>query len=232
MSDAAVIASTDLSKSYRSGTERLVVLDGIHLSVTAGDSVSIRGESGAGKTTLLNLLAGIDTPDRGTVLWDGVPLESLDPRTLASRRARTLGMVFQGIHLVPELTAAENVLLAARIAGGVDATARARATELLRRVDLGARAHHLPAHLSGGERQRVAVARALMNRPRFLLADEPTGNLDEATGERVIDLLLELCAQEGAALVLVTHNLQHAARTRRQAVLTRHALRDAQPATP
>jgi putative ABC transport system ATP-binding protein/lipoprotein-releasing system ATP-binding protein len=209
-----VLGARGLRKSYRSGDAVLEVLRGIDLDVSAGESVSIRGESGSGKSTLLNLLAGLDAPDAGSVEWDGVA------GTGPARRAAYLGMVFQSFYLVPELDALANVLLARRILGGLDRAARARARELLGQVGLADRAHHLPSHLSGGERQRVALARALMNGPRLILADEPTGNLDERTGNGVIELLLGLCSSANAALVLVTHNAAHAAKTRRRLLLT------------
>jgi putative ABC transport system ATP-binding protein/lipoprotein-releasing system ATP-binding protein len=208
------LSARALRKSYPSGDGRLEVLRGVDLDIAAGESVSIRGESGSGKSTLLNLLAGLDSPDTGSVSWAG----STD--TGAGRRAAFLGMVFQSFYLVPELDALANVLLARRILGRLDPAARTRARDLLARVGLAERAHHLPAHLSGGERQRVALARALMNSPRLILADEPTGNLDEQTGGGVIELLLSLCASADAALVLVTHNAAHAARTRRSLLLT------------
>jgi predicted ABC-type transport system involved in lysophospholipase L1 biosynthesis ATPase subunit len=183
----------------------------------AGESVSIRGESGAGKSTLLHLLAGLDSPDEGELFWNGA---RIDARRCTAVRNRFLGLIFQSFHLVPELTAEDNVLLPRRIGGRVDAAARRRAVGLLARVGLDERAAHLPSQLSGGERQRVAVARALMNQPSLLLADEPTGNLDERTGESVITLLLELVAETQTALILVTHNPAHAARTSRQMTLS------------
>lgn len=208
-----ILQSKALVKTYPSGDRRIDVLRGVDLAIGAGESVSIRGESGCGKSTLLHLLAGLDSPDSGELIWDG------QARVTPERRAHFLGMVFQAYYLIPELDARGNVLMAARIARRFDAAARARAEDLLHRVGLAERAHHLPAHLSGGERQRVALARALINRPRVILADEPTGNLDEATGNSVMDLLLSLCAEEQVALVLVTHNKEHAARTARQGVL-------------
>ena len=214
-----VLAATGLRKSYRSGDAALEVLRGIDLEVRAGESVAIRGESGSGKSTLLNLLAGLDRPDAGQLAWGGEATGPLDDGALTARRGRFLGMVFQAYYLIPEIDALANVLMAARILGRPGAAERARAAALLARVGLADRAHHTPAHLSGGERQRVAVARALMNRPQVLLADEPTGNLDERTGEEVIRLLLEVCAEERAALVLVTHNAAHAARAQRQLFL-------------
>lgn len=208
-----ILQSRALVKTYLSGDRRIEVLRGVDFAVGAGESVSIRGESGCGKSTLLHLLAGLDAPDAGEVRWDGQA--GLSP----ARRAVFLGMVFQAYYLIPELDARQNVLMASRIAGRLDAAAKLRAEDLLKRVGLNERAHHLPAQLSGGERQRVALARALINRPRIILADEPTGNLDEGTGNAVMDLLLDLCAQENVALVLVTHNKEHAARTDRQATL-------------
>jgi len=213
-----VLSARGLRKSFHSGDAMLEVLRGVTLEVAAGESVSIRGESGSGKSTLLNLLAGLDAPDSGTVLWGGTP------DTSASRRAAYLGMVFQSFYLVPELDALANVLLARRILGGVDRAARERARALIASVGLADRAHHLPSHLSGGERQRVALARALMNRPNLILADEPTGNLDERTGNEVVELLLGLCASANTALVLVTHNALHAAKTRRSLTLTAGSL--------
>jgi len=209
-----VLSARGIRKTYRSGDALLEVLRGVDLEIAPGESVSIRGESGSGKSTLLNLLAGLDAPDAGTVLWDG----SAD--TGARRRAAYLGMVFQSFYLVPELDACANVLLARRILGGADAAARKRARDLLDQVGLGGRARHLPSQLSGGERQRVALARALMNTPRLIVADEPTGNLDERTGNGVIDLLLGLCTSANTAVILVTHNAAHAAKTRRSLVLT------------
>ncbi|MCE2862792.1 MAG: hypothetical protein RIR76_2459 [Verrucomicrobiota bacterium] len=207
-----VLSASGVRKSYPSGDRRIEVLCGADLRVAAGESVSIRGESGSGKSTLLNLLSGLDAPDSGEIRWDG-----LAPS--AGRRARFLGMVFQSFYLIPELDALQNVLMAGRMLGSPGAESRARARDLLERVGLGGRASHLPAQLSGGERQRVAVARALMNSPSLLLADEPTGNLDERTGEAVIDLLLGLSRETGTALVLVTHNPAHAARTGRALTL-------------
>jgi predicted ABC-type transport system involved in lysophospholipase L1 biosynthesis ATPase subunit len=211
--DAPLLRATGLHKSFLSGERRLEVLRGVDLAVAAGESVSIRGESGSGKSTLLNLLSGLDAPDAGDIRWEGAP-------TIApAERGRLIGLVFQSFYLVPELDALDNVLLAARLLGKVAAPERARAAELLRRVGLAERSSHVPAKLSGGERQRVAIARALMNRPKLILADEPTGNLDEGSGDAVIDLLLALCAEEGAALVLVTHNPTHAARCARRLFL-------------
>lgn len=212
MSDA-ILTACGLRKAFLSGDRRLEVLTGVDLDVSLGESVSIRGESGSGKSTLLQLLAGLDAPDAGTLTWAG------SPDTGTKRRATFLGIVFQSFYLMPELSARENVLMARRILGGIDAEARAHADELLAKVGLAERMTHLPAQLSGGERQRVAVARALINSPRLILADEPTGNLDERTGDAVIELLLGLCAETNTSLVLVTHNGSHAQKTHRQLVL-------------
>ncbi|MDX2188123.1 MAG: ABC transporter ATP-binding protein [Opitutaceae bacterium] len=209
MSDLLLKASA-LTKSFPSGNGTISVLENIDFDVYSGDSISIRGESGSGKSTLLNLLAGLEKPDAGTVAWrNGKPVD-------ASVRGREVGIVFQSFYLIPELTAVENVLMAKRITGKVSANDRARASQLLQEVGLGDRATHAPAKLSGGERQRVAVARALMNQPALIVADEPTGNLDERTGDRVMDTLFALCEASRTALVLVTHNPLHAKRAARQ----------------
>lgn len=207
MSDI-VLTARGLTKSYPSGDRRIDVLRGVDLDVESGESVSIRGESGSGKSTMLNLLSGLDAPDAGTLSWAGSP-------PTVGRRATYLGMVFQSFYLIPELDARQNVLMAARMLRAPSAKEIARANELLGRVGLAERAHHLPAHLSGGERQRVAVARALMNGPRLLLADEPTGNLDSKNGDAVMDLLHELHAG-GATICMVTHDPRFAAHAERQ----------------
>lgn len=214
----AVLSAQSLRKTYLSGTQRLQVLTDVTLEVAAGESVSIRGESGSGKSTLLNLLSGLDSPDGGAIHWAGAA-------PAPNRRALFLGMVFQSFYLIPELNAEQNVLMAARILKNPGAAERARTKELLARVGLAERANHLPAQLSGGERQRVAVARALVNSPKLLLADEPTGNLDEHTGDAVIELLLALCRETGTALVLVTHNVAHAKKTNRSLFLHDGVLR-------
>jgi len=197
-----------LAKAFPYGDEVLEILLDIDLSVVAGKSVSIRGESGCGKTTLLNLLARLDTADVGELYWNG---EAHDPKLPpgpwdAARRACLLGVVYQAYYLIPEMNVLENVLLAARLAGSVGKDAKQRARELLDRVGVSNRERQLPQKLSGGERQRVAIARALLNRPKVLLADEPTGNLDERSAGNVMELLLEASREEDAGLVLVTHN--------------------------
>ena len=214
-----VLQASALRKTYPSGDRTLEVLQGVDFSVAAGESVSVRGESGSGKSTLLNILAGLDRPDTGELWWGREAAHKLSLGELTVRRGRFLGMVFQSYYLIPELDAFANVLMAARVVGGVGSAERQRVTALLQRVGLAERGHHLPSQLSGGERQRVAVARALMNRPAVILTDEPTGNLDERTGDSIVDLLLGVCAEENAALVLVTHNPVHAKKTNRQLVL-------------
>ena len=221
----SVLRASGLSKTYPSGDKTLGVLAGVDLAVAAGESISIRGESGSGKSTLLNLLAGLDRPDAGELFWAGEAAHQLSLGELTARRGRFLGMVFQAYYLIPEIDALANILMGARMVGRVGQTEHDRAGALLKRVGLAERGHHLPAQLSGGERQRVAVARALMNRPKVILADEPTGNLDERTGDEIVSLLLEVCAEEQAALVLVTHNPAHAARTSGQYNLHNGTLR-------
>ncbi|MDE3085055.1 MAG: ABC transporter ATP-binding protein [Verrucomicrobiota bacterium] len=217
-----LLAARALRKNYLSGDRRIEVLRGVDFDLTAGESISVRGESGSGKSTLLNLLAGLDAPDGGEIRWAG------QNRLGARRRAHFAGMIFQAFYLVPELDALANVLLAARILHRPGAADSSRASMLLGRVGLSERLHHLPSQLSGGERQRVAVARALMNSPQLILADEPTGNLDEHTGDAVIELLLNLCRETKTALVLVTHNAAHAKKTNRQLFLHEGVLQDVQ----
>jgi len=215
-----VLMARALRKTYLSGDRRIEVLISVDLTVGAGESVSIRGESGSGKSTLLNLLAALDAPDSGEVSWAGKPSIG------TSVRATYLGMVFQSFYLIPELDALQNVLMARRMVGRIGSAEKARAADLLARVGLTERATHLPSQLSGGERQRVALARALMNSPQLILADEPTGNLDEKTGDAVIELLLGLSAETKTALVLVTHSAAHAAKTSRKTFLHEGILHD------
>lgn len=193
----------------------LEVLRGASLSVGRGESVSLRGESGAGKTTFLNILAGLESPSGGEVFWDGARIDNLPNSKQAKLRAGFMGFVFQNYCLVPELNALENVCLAARIAGSFDSQTPKLALGLLERVGLKSRAKHLPPQMSGGEKQRVAVARAILNSPKIILADEPTGNLDESTANEVMDMFLSLCAERGTALLLITHNPDFAKRTAR-----------------
>jgi predicted ABC-type transport system involved in lysophospholipase L1 biosynthesis ATPase subunit len=212
---APILNASGLTKSYTTPAGELPVLRGVDLVIHPGESVSIRGESGSGKTTLLYCLAGLEEVDRGELKWDGRVISTLRPPARAAARAQLLGFVFQSYYLTPEMDALENVLLARRLAGRVRAEDTARARDLLDRVGLKQRERHVPGKLSGGEAQRVALARGLLNRPRLLLADEPTGNLDERTAEEVMRLLLRLCAEENTALILVTHHAGFAARTAR-----------------
>lgn len=211
-----VLEASDLRKAYQSGQRRIEVLQGIALSIGAGETISIRGESGSGKSTLLNLLAGIETPDTGDVAWEGQWLSHLPQSGRPARRSAFLGFVFQSFYLIPELNTLENVLIAARIAGLPMREARARALQLLEELGLEERLESRPEQLSGGERQRTAIARALINQPKVLLADEPTGNLDEHTAERVIEQLFSVVDHHRAALVLVTHHPGFAGRAQRQ----------------
>ena len=193
-----------VSKTVPSGTGQLTILHPLDLSIERGRVVAITGPSGSGKSTLLGLMAGLDAPSQGHILLDNVDITALDEDALARLRGVRVGIVFQFFHLLPSLTAFENVLVPMEIAGVRDATARARA--LLAEVGLGERGHHYPSQLSGGEQQRVAIARALANDPPILLADEPTGNLDSTTGKQIIDLLLSIHRERGTTLVLVTHD--------------------------
>jgi len=208
-----MIELQDLSMSYRLGQARLTVLDGIDLSVADGETLAVVGPSGSGKTTLLILLAGLEQATSGTIRLDGVALDDLDADALADLRRDRLGIVFQSFHLVQSLTALGNVALPLEIAGKDNA--RDRALDMLDKVGLAERRDHYPPQLSGGEQQRVAIARALVHRPRLVLADEPTGNLDVASGAKIIDLLFDLNADSGSTLVLVTHDEQIARRCRR-----------------
>lgn len=193
-----------VSKTVTSGDHPLTILHPLTLAIPSGQFVAIVGPSGSGKSTLLGLLAGLDAPTAGSVLVDGTDLTSLTEDGLARLRGEKIGFVFQSFHLVPSLTALENILVPMEIAGRRDAAARAR--RLLEEVGLGERGHHYPSQLSGGEQQRVAIARALANDPSILLADEPTGNLDSQTGRLILDLLLGVHRTRGTTLVLVTHD--------------------------
>jgi putative ABC transport system ATP-binding protein len=213
-----VLSARDVHKHFLTPAGPLEVLRGIDLEVAPGETVAVLGESGSGKSTLLALLAGLDVPTRGSVRIDGQDTAALSERDLAALRARSVGIVFQSFHLMGGLSAEENVRLPLELRGDADAAERARAA--LAHVGLAARADHLPARLSGGECQRVAIARALVVEPGILLADEPSGSLDERTGEAVDDLLFELVARRGTALVLVTHSERLAARCQRRVRLT------------
>ncbi len=202
---AALLQARGLRKAYRSGEQWLQVLDGCDLSVQPGERVAIVGPSGVGKSTLLHLLGGLDRPDGGVIEVGGRRIDRMPAAELARFRNASVGMVFQFYHLLPELTAAENVMMPLLIGGRADEAAD-RAADLLGQVGLAERAHHFPAELSGGERQRVAIARALACAPDLLLADEPTGNLDQDNGVRVMQVLEKLHRAQGTTTVLVTHN--------------------------
>ena len=206
-----------LGKRVADAGGELSILDGIEFSVANGSAVAITGSSGSGKSTLLGLLAGLDVPSSGSVKLAGQDLFSLDEDARARLRANHVGFVFQSFQLLPNLTALENVMLPLELAGQ---PAREPAQAMLERVGLGNRLHHYPRTLSGGEQQRVSLARAFVVRPELLFADEPTGSLDAATGETVIDLMFELHREQGATLVLVTHDPHLASRCARQLVLS------------
>jgi putative ABC transport system ATP-binding protein len=208
-----ILHCESLSRTYRSGDRDLTVLKDITLHLEQGEFLAILGPSGSGKTTLLGLLAGLDQPTGGTVHLDGQPLGSLTEDQRARLRAKKIGFVFQSFHLIPTLTAQENVQVPLELLGEADSQPRARI--LLERVGLSGREHHYPAQLSGGEQQRVALARAFSIRPKLLFADEPTGNLDAGTGATIIQLMTELNQEVGTTLVLVTHDLDLASRAHR-----------------
>lgn len=214
----SVVEARGVSKQISSGAATLSILDRVDLRIMQGERVAIVGSSGSGKTTLLSLLAGLDRPSSGEILLDGQSLTALDEDARAGLRAGRVGFVFQSFQLLGGFTAHENVMLPAELAGLADASARAKAA--LERVGLGERLTHYPYQLSGGEQQRVAIARAYSGQPRILFADEPTGNLDSETGERIIELLFELNRVSGTTLVLVTHDASLAARCDRQLKLS------------
>jgi putative ABC transport system ATP-binding protein len=199
-----ILRASEIGKQVTTGTTELTILAGVSFEVRAGEAVAIVGVSGSGKSTLLGLLAGLDTPSAGSVKIDGHDLFALDEDGRAALRGRMVGFVFQSFQLLPAMTALENVMLPLELAGADDAGAPARA--MLERVGLAERLQHYPKQLSGGEQQRVAIARAFVTRPKLLFADEPTGNLDAATGQQVIDLLFELNRESGTTLLLVTHD--------------------------
>ena len=208
-----MLTASNLTKEYQSGDHRLTVLRDVTFSIEQGDFVSIVGPSGSGKTTLLGLLAGLDTPSRGSVTLDGTDITALDEDARARLRGEKVGFVFQSFQLITTLTAIENVQVPLELRG--ENSARERAKDVLGRVGLGDRLDHFPTQLSGGEQQRVAIARAFANRPRILFADEPTGNLDSDTGSRIVELLETLNRESDSTIVLVTHDLGLAQRTRR-----------------
>lgn len=213
MAEKPVVEVLGLGKQVENGGEPLTILQDISFDVMPGETVAIVGASGSGKSTLLGLLAGLDVPSQGEIRLDGVSLAALDEDARAVQRGKLLGFVFQSFQLLPSLTALENVMLPLELAGQKQASQVA--SDWLERVGLGHRLQHYPKHLSGGEQQRVALARAFAPVPRLVLADEPTGNLDVATGKQIIELMFDLNARQGTTLILVTHDEAIAARCSR-----------------
>jgi ABC-type lipoprotein export system ATPase subunit len=209
------LSARGLAKSYAMGKRTLEVLRGVNLDVTRGEFLALRGASGAGKSTLLHLIGGLDSPNAGEILFDGQNLARFSEGELTHFRNRRVGFVFQAYHLLPELTALENVCLPARVARISANDSQKRAAELLARVGLAERTEHKPYELSGGEQQRVAIARALINQPELLLADEPTGNLDSHTGGEILELLKSLRAEKRMTLAIATHDEKIAAHAER-----------------
>lgn len=210
---STILDIKNLSKTYNSGDRHLTVLQGVNFTLQAGDTCSIVGPSGSGKTTLLGLCAGLDRSSSGSVILNGVKLDNLSEDERAQVRNQYVGFIFQNFQLIPTLTALENVMVPLELRG--ERNVQKQALELLGRVGLGDRHDHYPTQLSGGEQQRVSLARAFSNRPTILFADEPTGNLDEETGEKVERLLFDLNKESGTTLVLVTHDLELAEKTQR-----------------
>ena len=215
-----LLAASDVQKSFRIGRTSLQVLRGVDVSVATGEFVALCGASGSGKTTLLHLLGGLDEPDLGSIRVGEKDLARMSRQSVASFRNEEIGFVFQAYHLLPELDALENVALPARMARRPVTATETRAKRLLTRVGLSERMEHRPNELSGGEQQRVAIARALINNPRLVLADEPTGNLDSATGEEIISLLSDLHKEQEVTLIVATHDEKVAAHAERVLRLT------------
>ena len=212
-----MIELRNVTKTVRSGSDDLTILDNVSISIPDGQFVAVTGASGSGKSTLLGLIAGLDEPSSGTIFVDDDEITSQTEDTLARIRSEKIGFIFQSFHLIPSLTAYENILIPMEILGLSDA--RGRATQLLEDVDLTNRGHHYPPELSGGEQQRVAIARAFANSPKFLLADEPTGNLDSKNGQHIFDLMTEMHRKSNVTLVLVSHDSALASRAQRQVIL-------------
>jgi putative ABC transport system ATP-binding protein len=213
MSISTILTVEHLKKLFKSGDQTLTVLDDVSFDIEEGSACAIVGPSGSGKTTLIAICAGLERPSDGSVVFSGFPMHRLSEEELAPIRNQFIGFIFQTFQLLPSLTALENVMVPAEIRG--ENHARSRAVDLLARVGLERRVHHYPIQLSGGEQQRVAVARAFMNRPKILFADEPTGNLDAETAREIIELIFDLNATAGTTLVLVTHDADLTQRARR-----------------
>lgn len=213
MSDSPVLELQDVSFGYGEGEDRVSVLENVNFSVESGQRLALLGRSGSGKSTLMNILAGLLLPERGSVIWQGSDITRLSDAERVSLRRQTIGVVYQFHHLLPEFSAEENVMLPAMLGGQSVATSTRLARELLEQVGLEHRVGHRPGELSGGERQRVAIARALAGAPKVLLMDEPTGNLDESTADRVLSMLVDLSKTTQTSLVIVTHDRRVAAQT-------------------
>ena len=231
MTQNAIVSIRDLYKTYHEGDRNLPVLEGVNLDIASGEFFALLGASGSGKSTLLNLLSGIDSADRGRILIDGNDITPLNDRQLTLFRRHHIGIVFQFFNLIPTLTVRENITLPGELSGSRPATAQARANELLEQVGLRDRAATYPDKLSGGEQQRVAIARALLHEPELVLADEPTGNLDDETGGTVLRLLLRLTRDAGKTLVMATHSAEIARQADRLGRIHDGRLRVEAPAT-
>ena len=212
-----MIILQNVTKTVQSGVEDLTILDDVSLEIPDGQFISVTGASGSGKSTLLGLIAGLDAPSSGEILVDNANVTTMSEDELAELRSNKIGFIFQSFHLIPSLTAFENILIPMEILGLKDA--KDRAERLLSDVELSNRGHHYPTELSGGEQQRIAIARAFANQPKILLADEPTGNLDSKNGNHIFDLMTNLHDQNNVTLVLVTHDQSLAARAQRQIIL-------------
>lgn len=212
-----MIELKNVTKIVRSGTEDLTILDAVSMTIPDGEFVAVTGASGSGKSTLLGLIAGLDAPTSGEILIDGASVTSMSEDDLARLRSEKVGFIFQSFHLIPSLTAFENILIPMEILGVKDA--KDRANDLLKDVELTNRGHHYPTELSGGEQQRIAIARAFANQPKILLADEPTGNLDSRNGSHIFDLMTDLHSKNNVTLVLVTHDNFLASKAQRQIVM-------------
>ncbi|MBT0351838.1 lipoprotein-releasing ABC transporter ATP-binding protein LolD [Morganella morganii subsp. morganii] len=225
-----LLACRQLCKSYHEGTVETDVLKQVNFELRRGDMLAIVGSSGSGKSTLLHLLGGLDSPTSGEVIFNGTALSAMSQNALSALRNQEMGFIYQFHHLLPDFTAAENVAMPLLIGGMTRDKALAQAGEMLEQVGVAARAHHRPSELSGGERQRVAIARALVNKPSLVLADEPTGNLDQRNAQSIFDLLSKLNKTLGTAFLVVTHDLALAAKMGRQMEM-RDGILNAQPET-